>query len=63
MKNPPPNPLIRKLEDLPNQLTEETVERLYIYNAPKNQSISFKDALPDINSLLETYSKNLKNKK
>ena len=45
VKNPPPNPLIRKLEDLPNQLTEETVERLYIYNAPKNQSISFKDAL------------------
>ena len=54
------NPLLKKVENPPSSLPEEIVERLYVYSAPRAQSISFKDALPDVNSLLETYAKNLK---
>lgn len=62
-RSPTPNLLLQKVEDFPSPIFEEAVEKVYVYNAPKPQSLSFKDALPNVNYLLETYGRNLKTKK
>ena len=59
----PLNTLLKKVEDVPNPIPEFSDEKVYVYYPPKTQCLSFKDALPDVNSLLETYAKNIKNKK
>lgn len=62
-KTPTPNLLLQKVEEFPTPICEETMEKVYIYNAPAPQGLSFLDELPDVNSLLETYARNLKTKK
>lgn len=59
-KTPAPQSLLSRLEDNPVPIFEETTEKVYVYNPPKFHSLSFKDALPDVNALLETYSKSIK---
>lgn len=59
----PLNTLLKKVEDVPSPIPEFSDEKVYVYYPPKTQCLSFKDALPDVNSLLETYAKNIKNKK
>lgn len=60
VKSPLPNLLLKKLEESPSTIIDNEFEKVYVYNAPKPQSLSFKDALPDVNSLLEIYAKSLK---
>lgn len=59
-KTPAPPSILSRLEDYPAPIFEETVEKVYVYNPPKFQSLSFKEALPDVNALLESYSKSIK---
>lgn len=59
-KTPAPQSILSRLEDNPVPVLEETVEKVYVYNPPKFHSLSFKDALPDVNALLETYAKSIK---
>ena len=62
-KSPVPNLLLLKIDEVPQMVTEDTIHKVYVYSAPKPQSLSFKDALPDVNTLLETYAKNIKSLK
>ena len=59
-KTPAPATLLSRLEDQPSIFDEEITEKLYLYKPPKFQSLSFRDALPDVNALLETYGKSFK---
>ena len=62
-KSPLPNLLLKKLDEAPKLVTEDAIEKVYVYNAPKPQSLSFRDALPDVSTLLETYARNIRNQK
>lgn len=59
-KSPTSTQLLKKIEDAPVPVFEEAIEKIYVYNPPKPQSLSFKEALPDVNLLLENYAKALK---
>jgi hypothetical protein len=52
--------LLSQLEDQPSPLAEDLNEKIYVYHPPKVQSLSFREALPDVNTLLETYGRSFK---